>query len=121
MARHEVCDVDDVTVGALITVNVGRSRIVLSKLPSGEYRAFSGRCPHQGADLAFGRIEGSVQSDTLNCLTVERKGEVLRCPWHGFEFSLRDGSPAIPATNGLSLTLRLYDVAVENGKLVITT
>jgi nitrite reductase/ring-hydroxylating ferredoxin subunit len=121
MARHELCDADDVTVGALRSVNVGRSKIVLSKLPSGEFRAFSGKCPHQGADLSFGSIGGAAQSDMLNCLNIEREGEVLRCPWHGFEFDLRDGASVIPATEGRSLNLRLYVVTVENGKLVITT
>lgn len=121
MARYEVCRADDVDTGTLKTVMLGRTKAILSRLPDGTLRAFSGRCPHHGADLSFGSVEGSVQSDTLNCLSVERQGEVLRCPWHGFEFNLLDGSSAVPATNGMTLTLRMYDVAVENGTLVITT
>ncbi|MBX9710661.1 MAG: hypothetical protein K2X60_06470 [Xanthobacteraceae bacterium] len=35
-------------------------------------------------------------------------GETLRCPGHGFEFSLIDGRPAVPGTSPLPMRLRLW-------------
>lgn len=121
MARHIVCDLDDLRPGALTTAKLGRSSIVLSLLPDGAVRAFSGRCPHQGADLSQGCIENTVRSDAVNELEVERRGEVLRCPWHGFEFSLIDGSSLVPASESMPLKLRLYDVEIDDGKVVVLT
>jgi nitrite reductase/ring-hydroxylating ferredoxin subunit len=46
---------------------------------NGRITALDDRCPHFGASLADGQIEG----------------ELLVCPWHGREFDLRTGSCAI--------------------------
>ncbi|MFL1874777.1 Rieske (2Fe-2S) protein [Hansschlegelia beijingensis] len=121
MARHSVCKVDEVAIGALTEVKIGRSPIVLSRLPSGEIRAVGGRCPHQGAALRHGCVSGTTGSDRPNELTYGCEGEILRCPWHGFEFSLRDGLPTTPDSEGLALRLRLYEVEVDGDQVVVVT
>lgn len=121
MPRYVVCQLGDLEVGKITPAQVGRSPIVLSKLPSGEIRAVSGRCPHQGANLQHGCISGSTESEELNHLKFCNFGETLRCPWHGFEFSLIDGLPAVSDSTQMPLRLRMYDVKVEGNDVVITT
>jgi nitrite reductase/ring-hydroxylating ferredoxin subunit len=116
-----VCKVGDVGVGALTEVMVGRSPIVLSRLPSGEIRAVGGRCPHQGAMLRFGCVTGATRGDEPNEVTYGREGEILRCPWHGFEFSLVDGMPTTPDSDSLKMRLRFYEVEVLGDDVVVVT
>lgn len=121
MARYEICKAEDLAVGDLMRASIGRSQILLSRLPSGEIRAFSARCPHQGADLGFGCISGSTRSDRPNELEYHSEGEVLRCPWHGFEFCLKTGRALVEAPEALPMQLRLYKVEVEAGTVVVLT
>jgi nitrite reductase/ring-hydroxylating ferredoxin subunit len=41
----------------------------------GRYLVVSGACPHKGGPLAEGELDG----------------DVLACPWHGWQFRLADG------------------------------
>lgn len=120
MTKHIVCKISDVDVGKITPAKIGRSPIIISKLPSGEIRAVGGRCPHQGADLAHGRITGTTRSEMSNQLEFCGYGETLRCPWHGFEFSLIDGLPAVCDTSRMPLRLRFYDVEVVGGDVVVS-
>lgn len=121
MARYPVCRTGEIAVGVLTRANVGRSPILLSRLPDGEIRAFAARCPHQGADLGHGCISGATASDEPNVLAYGREGEVLRCPWHGFEFCLRSGKAMVDAPEKLPLQLRFYKVEVEGDQVVVVT
>ena len=53
-------------------------------------------CPHQGARLSDGHATGTA----LPCLPGEeivfgKVGEILVCPWHGWEYDLRTGRSLI--------------------------
>jgi nitrite reductase/ring-hydroxylating ferredoxin subunit len=121
MTKHVVCKIEELDVGKITPAKIGRSPIVLSKLPSGEIRAVSGRCPHQGANFEFGCISGRTESEALNEMTFCNFGETLRCPWHGFEFSLLDGLPVVKDTTQMPMRLRFYDVEVNGSDVVVTT
>ena len=110
MTRHLVCRVDEVAYGAMKPVALGRGTILLTRLPAGEIKAMAARCPHQGANLEHACLTGYVTSDCLNDLHSERPGQILRCPWHGFEFDLADGRSV--ADHG-KLRLRQFNVEVE--------
>lgn len=121
MPRQIVCDAAELEVGKLTPAAVGRTKVLLSRLPSGEIRAFSGKCPHHGADLEFGCISGTTTAERPNEVSFERPGEVLRCPWHGFEFCLVTGEPSAPQNDAAPMRLRFYDVEIEGGKVVVVT
>ena len=66
------------------------------------------RCPHEGAALCRGRLVGLMAAD--------RPGELLRCPWHGWEFDLRTGqSWCEPDT----VRARTCHVTVEPGAALV--
>lgn len=121
MTRHSVCKLTDVAVGKLTEIKIGRSTIFLSRLPDGELRALSGRCPHQGADLGYGCIAGLVEGDVPNHLQMTSQADILRCPWHGFEFSLVSGQPTVPCLDTMPMQLRFYPVEVDGDQVVVTT
>lgn len=121
MARHAVCKVSDVEEGKVFPATVGKARIVISRDTGGKISAFAGRCPHQGACLEFGQVTDMVEGDRLNDLTVDKSHAVLRCPWHGFEFSLQTGQAVVANNIGKYLRLRAYEVEIDGDDVVVVT
>jgi nitrite reductase/ring-hydroxylating ferredoxin subunit len=57
-----------------------------------------------------------IESSEPGEYRYSRKGEILRCPWHGWEFDIRTGqSFCDPAKIGL----RSYPVEVAEGQRVV--
>ncbi|QXD25110.1 Rieske 2Fe-2S domain-containing protein [Opitutia bacterium ISCC 51] len=49
-------------------------------------------CPHAGARFSEGRVSGLVQGTHPDePVGFCRKGEIITCPWHGWEFDLTTG------------------------------
>ncbi|MGG5820223.1 Rieske (2Fe-2S) protein [Falsiroseomonas sp. HW251] len=99
MARHVVAPVSAVPPGGRLVTEAGGKQIVIFNL-GGEFFGLLNRCPHQGGPLAAGITTGLVEADPARpgCVRYSRAGEILRCPWHGWEFDIRTGlSRAEPA------------------------
>ena len=47
-----------------------------------------------------------------------RSNEIIRCPWHGWEFDLRTGQSWFDPR---AVRVRRYDVSVEPGALVVAS
>ena len=78
----------------------------------GEYFAFVDRCPHKGGSLCQGILTGLVESPEPGVYRYSRAGEILRCPWHGWEFDIRTGKSHCDPER---VKARSYPVAVEPG------
>jgi nitrite reductase/ring-hydroxylating ferredoxin subunit len=90
MARHIVALAEEIPPGQRKVVSVaGRDVVVFNS--SGEFFAVANTCPHRGAPLSRGKITGFVNSSGRGDYQFSKAGEVLRCPWHGWEFDLRTG------------------------------
>src|SRR4051794_5613446 len=90
MSKHVVATVDEIPPGGRKIVEVvGRSIGVFNV--GGELFAVRNRCPHEGGALCEGRTVGVLVSDAPGHYEYSRPGEILRCPWHGWEFDLRTG------------------------------
>jgi 3-phenylpropionate/trans-cinnamate dioxygenase ferredoxin subunit len=90
MTRHVVANVADVPAGGRLRVMVGKRPLCLFNI-AGEFFALNDRCPHEGASLADGNISGIVESDRPGHYRLCRRGEMIKCPWHGWEFDIRTG------------------------------
>ncbi len=115
MARHVVAHVDEVPEGRPKQVEVQGRKIGLYNL-RGEFFALLDRCPHEGASLCKGRLIGLAESDTPGSYRLTRQGEMLRCPWHGWEFDIRTGQSFCDPTH---MFVRRYAVTVEPGQNVV--
>jgi nitrite reductase/ring-hydroxylating ferredoxin subunit len=58
---------------------------------AGEYFALRNRCPHQGGPLCAGFQFAPLRSPSPGEYDRGDDGEVIRCPWHGWEFEIRTG------------------------------
>ncbi|MDB5619717.1 Rieske (2Fe-2S) protein [Tardiphaga sp.] len=90
MHRERVGLVGEIPPGTNKIVIV-RGREVAVFNVRGEFYALSNRCPHEGANLSRGILTGLPESSAPGCYELSRPGEVLRCPWHGWEFDLKTG------------------------------
>lgn len=90
MPRHIVAKAEDLPPGARLRVIIdGRPILVLNI--KGELFALTDTCPHKGASLLGGVLTGLVRSSQPGDIRYERAGEILRCPWHQWEFDVRTG------------------------------
>ena len=115
MAQHIVATVDDIPPGQRKLVNVEGRDIGIFNV-GGEYFAVGNRCPHEGASLCKGRIVGLVESSEPGSYQFSRRGELLRCPWHGWEFDLRTGKSWCEPDR---TKVRSFDLKVESGGALV--
>ena len=111
MSRHVVAAVGEIAPGGCKIVRV-KGREIGVFFVSGEYFALFNRCPHEGAPLCRGRLFAAMESDRPGEYRLTRVGEMLRCPWHGWEFDIRTGQSWCEPDG---VKARTYDVTVEPG------
>jgi nitrite reductase/ring-hydroxylating ferredoxin subunit len=111
MPKHVVATVDEIPPGARKIVEVaGRSIGVFNV--DGTFYALRNRCPHQGGPLCQGTLAGFVSSTKPGEYRISRRGEFLRCPWHGWEFDVTTGQSWFDPRK---VRVRRYEVTVEPG------
>jgi nitrite reductase/ring-hydroxylating ferredoxin subunit len=110
--RHVVAAVAEIPAGERKLVTLAGREIGVFNV-GGDFYALANRCPHEGGSLCEGFVTGIARSDGPNTYRIERKGEFLRCPWHGWEFDIRTGqSWCDPQT----VRVRQFAVKVEHGE-----
>jgi nitrite reductase/ring-hydroxylating ferredoxin subunit len=109
MGRQIIGRVSELPPGERRVVEVdGRSIGVFNV--HGQYYALRNRCPHQGAPLCLGAIKGMALPSKPGEYLWGREGEILRCPWHGWEFDILTGQSIF---NPHRIRVRTYEVTVE--------
>ena len=115
MALHVVAPVSDIPPGSRKLVTVRGRPIAIFNM-GGEYFGLLNRCPHQGGNLFAGRLTGLLEAPVPGKYVYSRQGEILRCPWHGWEFDVRTGQSYCDPER---IRTRAYAVEVEPGKTVV--
>jgi nitrite reductase/ring-hydroxylating ferredoxin subunit len=117
---HHVAPEDELENGDRILVEVNEVEIAVFKT-NDEYHAVANYCPHQGGPLCEGPISGvynatKVDSDDGWKLRMDQEGEIIVCPWHGWEFDMISGDhKAHSGTTALT-----FNVIVKNGEVFIS-
>jgi nitrite reductase/ring-hydroxylating ferredoxin subunit len=110
--RHAVAKIAEVPVGERIIVKIpafGKEIEVGVFNVGGRFFAYRNVCPHAGAPVCEGKICGTTAPSGVGEFILEREGEIVRCPWHGWEFDLLTGEHLVDK----KMKLRPY--AVETG------
>lgn len=112
MARHVVARTADIPPGhnRVVTVN-GREIVVFHA--NGAFYALLNRCPHEGAPLQKAACVAHLASPEPGVFKRSRIGEMLRCPWHGWEFDMATGQSYFDPAG---TRVRSYPVAVAPGE-----
>jgi nitrite reductase/ring-hydroxylating ferredoxin subunit len=112
MARHVVAAVGEIPPGGRKVVNPAGREICVFNV-GGEHYALINRCPHEGAALSYGHVLGCFESKHPGEYQLTRLGEMLRCPWHGWEFDIKTGQSWCHPE---SVKARTYKVEVVHGE-----
>jgi len=116
--RHVVCAVGELPPGTTRIVQAG-SRSIGVINDDGRLHALRNVCPHHGAPLCRGSVSGLMKPSDPHLYDYsgdEEENRVVRCPWHGYEFRLRDG---IGVTGGKGLRVKTYEVRVEGPEVIL--
>lgn len=115
MSRHVVAKAEEIPVGSRKIVTVRGREIGIFNV-GGDFCALINRCPHQGAPLCRGEIVSRLVAPSPGDYRLTRSGEMIRCPWHCWEFDIRTGQSLCDPN---SVQARAFDVAVEPGKRLV--
>src|SRR6476620_11549149 len=99
----EVSDLNDLPNNSTKIVSLGVTKIALFNF-NNEISAMANSCLHKAGPLAMGRVEQKYD------------GWYVTCPWHGWEYNIKTGS----APPGYFDQQALYEVKVENGKILLS-
>ncbi|MDQ0218120.1 Rieske (2Fe-2S) protein [Peribacillus cavernae] len=113
MKKHIVATVEEIPAGEKKFISVNGKSICVFNV-NGEFYALRNSCPHQGAELCKGSVGGMTVYNGSSSegfdVSFVKKGEVLRCPWHGWEFDIKTGKSIVDPKRCL---VKSYDVTVE--------
>ena len=112
MSRYVVCKASELPPSSRRIVRVKGREIGVFNV-KGAYYALRNLCPHQSAPLCLGEVTGLAVSDEPGEIEWTRDGEILRCPWHGWEFDILNGRTIFKST----ARVKTYDVRVEKKTL----
>ncbi len=106
---HRICPAADLPVGQRKIVDIGKRSIGVFNI-KGTYHAISNVCPHQLAPLCLGRVSGTTLPSKPNEFNYGLEGQIIRCPWHGWEFDITTGKSVF---NPHKVRVKSYEVTVE--------
>ena len=113
--KHVVAAASEIPPGGRKLVSADGRAIAVFNL-GGEFFALSNRCPHRGGPLCKGELTGLVLSEGAGDYNYIRRGEIIRCPWHSWEFDIRTGQSWCDPGK---VKTRRYEVSVEQGAKLI--
>jgi len=88
--RVLVGSADSFVAGKPQMITVGRREIGVYRIGDA-FRAILNFCPHEGIKICNGRVGGTFVAQEAGEFWRAHEGEVLACPWHGWEFNLLTG------------------------------
>lgn len=109
MTRHVVAQVADIPPGQRLIVTINGRSIGIFNV-AGRFYAVRNSCPHQGGELCLGSLVGLATAERPGQISYTREGEILRCPWHGWEFDLATGRSVFDPSR---TRVKSYPVEVE--------
>ncbi len=104
-----VAKVEELPAGARKIVTVEDRSIGIFNV-HGTFIAVLNLCPHEFAPVCRGRVSGTTAPSKPGEMKWVRDGEILYCPWHGWEFDLLTGACLTDHRR-----LRRFAISVENG------
>jgi 3-phenylpropionate/trans-cinnamate dioxygenase ferredoxin subunit len=126
MSKHRVAKIADLPPGERKIVTINNREIGILNVDGNLY-ALRNICPHRLGPLCKGRVRPLVvwegeevyngQSLKLGSTNIghERENEIIKCPWHNWEFDLKTGK----SITDDDLRVRTYRVEAEDDDIVL--
>jgi len=114
MAWYPVGTMDEIPVGSKKIVEINGRSIGVYNV-HGKYYAILNYCPHQGAELCRGPVCGTTLDSEVYEFIYGRDQEIIRCPWHGWEFDITTGKSLFSER----IRVRSYPAELVDGKICV--
>jgi 3-phenylpropionate/trans-cinnamate dioxygenase ferredoxin subunit len=111
--RYIVAQTAEIPPGARRMVQLDGKSIGVFNV-HGRYVAVLNICPHELAPVCLGRLGGTTLASAPGEWVWGCDGEILACPWHGWEFDLLTGACLTDRRR-----LRTYEVTVEDDQVIV--
>jgi nitrite reductase/ring-hydroxylating ferredoxin subunit len=108
-----VCEAGALAPGEMVAAALGSLPIVVVRARDGSLHGLVDRCLHQGARLSGGRLTAATDGDAVGEYRLLDR-DVLKCPWHGYEYDVRTGCVLFDPRR----RLRRVQVVEEDGRIV---
>jgi nitrite reductase/ring-hydroxylating ferredoxin subunit len=106
---------DDLPPGSIRDARLGPIPVVVVRTTSGALYVLTGRCLHQGGPLSRGGLGwASESSEIVGQYQMEEEQQILRCPWHGYEYDVTSGCTLVGPKRALQ-TFKAWD---QDGQVV---
>ena len=116
MSRFAVCSADELPPGERRIVRVGGREVGVFNL-DGDYVAIRNLCPHRSAPLCLGEVTGTMLPSEPDEYEYGMPNQILRCPWHGWEFEIRTGRSYLDPER---YRVKTYPVTVMEGTVYVS-
>jgi len=119
MTEHTVCALEELAPGTRRLVQIDGREIVVFNI-DGELVAYTNWCLHQAGPICEGSLTGTREAEydperRETSFSWCRDGEILNCPWHGWEFDVLTGD----CKSRADAKLVSHDVRVEDETVVL--
>ncbi len=114
--RVVVAKANELPVGSRRILKVGGREIGVFHTSAGLF-GMRNSCPHQAAPVCLGPVTGTTLPSQPGEYIWGKDGEVLRCPWHGWEFDMVTGVGLYDPYRHERVAT--YDVKEEEGEIVL--
>ncbi|MDT8862971.1 Rieske (2Fe-2S) protein [Alkalihalobacillus sp. MEB130] len=114
MKKYEVANIKEIHNKKPKIVEVKGIEIGIY-LVDGEYYAWRNYCPHAAAPVCQGVVCGTRLPSMVYNYEYGRDQEILRCPWHGWEFDLKTGQHLVDP----NVRLRNFPIEQDGEKLYV--
>ena len=121
MSRIVIGNVGEIPEGGrkIIVPFRGRAGIGIFNV-KGTFYALRNICPHKRGPLCTGEVAGRSSTEAPPSVTggfvgYEREGEIIRCPWHAWQFDIATGQCLVdPDTR-----VKTYPIVVDGEDLIV--
>lgn len=95
---HHVGSLAEFELDVCKIVQVDGRDVGVIRTEQGVY-AIANRCPHMGGGICYGTVTGLMTATSPENISYDETRKAMRCPWHGWEFFLSDGTAVGGITN----------------------
>lgn len=115
MMKYEAAEVGEIEVGNCKILNLN-GRSIGIYFDGENYHAIRNVCPHEQAELCKGKFTGTTLTSKPHEYSYGMEGEILVCPWHGWEFDVKTGKSLADPDR---YKVKVYEVSIENNKIMV--